>query len=274
MLPVPAGRFTMGGGEEEDERPAHSVWVGAYLIDTDEVTRGDWARCVAGGACPALAGPGVDARVPVTGVSWTEAEGYCRFTNKRLPTEAEWERAARGDDRRLYPWGNEPTCDRANFGNYQGEGRCPGNPGAPVTVGSYPTGASPYGVRDLSGNVWEWVADWYDPTYYRHSPARAPRGPNGGALRVVRGGACCSMFGLPRVTNRVAFPPDYRDEDLGFRCAKANRSGGDIPVPPRGAELDERSSSRRLGRLLDLTPAARLPRDQRTPRQPEKEPRR
>jgi formylglycine-generating enzyme required for sulfatase activity len=199
------------------------VFVSAFDLDRDEVTRADYLRCVAAGACAAPDPPDPPDppdSTPITGVSWRDASSYCRFVKKRLPTEAEWEKAARGSDGRLYPWGNQPECAQANFGNYQGEGRCPTNPGRPVPVGEFP-GASPYGVRDLAGNVWEWVADKYDRGYYAHAPRRDPPGPKNGEKRVVRGGACCSMFGLPRASNRLAFPEDYRDVDLGFRCARS-----------------------------------------------------
>jgi formylglycine-generating enzyme required for sulfatase activity len=218
MVLIPAGTFTMGGGDEDDERPRHRVFVSAFHIDRDEVTRKSYQTCVAAGACAKPDGAGDD-DVPVTGVSWRDAAAYCAFVGKRLPTEAEWEKAARGSDGRIYPWGNEPDCAQANFGNFEGEGRCPQNPGRPVKVGSYP-GVSPWGVRDLAGNVWEWVADRYDARYYHRSPARDPKGPTQGDRRVVRGGACCSMFGLPRAGNRLAFPEDYRDIDIGFRCAR------------------------------------------------------
>jgi formylglycine-generating enzyme required for sulfatase activity len=220
MIPVPAGAFLMGGGDEDDEKPAHRVELSAFSIDQDEVTRVEYHQCVIAGVCaaPDRSGRGHD-RVAVTGVSWRDADSYCRFVKKRLPSEAEWERAARGSDGRIYPWGNQPRCEQANFGNFEGEGRCPDNPGRPTVVGSYP-GASPFGVRDLAGNVWEWVADRYDARYYRRSPAKNPKGPTVGALRVVRGGACCSMFGLPRASNRLAFPEGYRDIDIGFRCAR------------------------------------------------------
>jgi formylglycine-generating enzyme required for sulfatase activity len=218
MVAVPAGPFTMGSGDEDDEQPAHRVYLSAFLLDRDEVTRGDYQKCVTAGVCAAPDGGGA-AELPVTGVSWRDAGAYCRFAGKRLPSEAEWEKAARGSDGRIYPWGNLPQCDQANFGNFEGEGRCPDNPGKPVRAGSYP-GASPYGARDLAGNVWEWVADRYDARYYRRSPARDPKGPESGDRRVVRGGACCSMFGLPRASNRLAFPESYRDLDIGFRCAR------------------------------------------------------
>ncbi len=222
MVAVPAGAFVMGSDDgEADERPPHRVEVAKFALDRDEVTVAAYARCVVAGKCAAPRRAGGAPDEPVTWVSWRDAAAYCRFAGKRLPTEAEWERAARGDDGRRYPWGDAPECGRGNFGNYQGEGRCPANPGRPTRVGSYPTGASPFGARDLAGNVWEWVADAYDPRYYARSPRRNPRGPSArpGARRVVRGGACCSMFGLPRAANRLAFPDDYADDDIGFRCA-------------------------------------------------------
>jgi len=222
MVLVPAGSFIMGDDDgEPDERPAHRVALAAFAIDRDEVTVAQYKGCVAAGRCRAPRGTvGADDE-PVTWVSWSDADAYCRFVGKRLPSEAEWERAARGSDGRRYPWGDDADCARANFGNYRGEGRCPRNPGRPVAVGRFPTGASPFGARDLAGNVWEWVADAYDARYYARSPSRDPRGasPTASSRRVVRGGACCSMFGLPRAANRLAFPPDYADDDLGFRCA-------------------------------------------------------
>ncbi len=217
MVQIPGGSFVMGGGEEADEQPAHRVFVSAFSIDRDEVTEAEYAQCVAKKKCAPHQFVETG-NLPVTNVSFEEAQTFCRSLGKRLPTEAEWERAARGDDGRIFPWGNQPDCMQANFGNFEGEGRCPQNPGRPVAVGSF-AGASPFGVRDLAGNVWEWVADRYQKDYYAISPAKDPSGPARGALRSVRSGACCSMFGLPRAQNRLAFPPEYRDIDLGFRCA-------------------------------------------------------
>jgi formylglycine-generating enzyme required for sulfatase activity len=251
MVKVRGGLFTMGASSElqtaalelcreeigprnrvacvrdvvDSEGPQRKVYVSPFSIDRVEVTVAAWRVCIQAGACSpaplALAdGRFLRPNLPVTSVTWSEADRYCAWRGARLPTEAEWERAARGTDGRTYPWGAEPECSRANFGNYQGEGRCPKNPGRPTRVGSSQGGAAPTGARDMAGNVWEWVADLYDPRYYGHSPPADPHGPSRGERRVVRGGACCSMFGLPRAANRLAFPPDYRDDDIGFRCAR------------------------------------------------------
>lgn len=209
---IPAGPFIQGSNKgAEDERPSRTTTLRAFRIDRTEVTQGAYARCVARRRCAAppgyvapAAGSSEDA-LPMTGVTWHEAAAYCAFAGGRLPSEAEWEKAARGSDGRDYPWGEGADCSRANWGNFQGEGPCAAaNPGKPVTVGSYPSGASPFGVLDLGGNVWEWVADKYDL-----EPDR----------RVVRGGSCCSYFVDPRAPNRNAWAPEHRDGDLGFRCA-------------------------------------------------------
>jgi eukaryotic-like serine/threonine-protein kinase len=235
---IPAGAFMRGAvgdpDAEADEKPARSIQVSAFSIDRTEVTREAFARCVAGGRCariPGLSLVDLSSRLPVTQVSWRDAAAYCAAVGARLPTETEWERAARGGvDHRRFPWGDVPDCARANFGNFEGEGRCPQHPGRPVEVGRFASGASPEGVLDLAGNVWEWTADYYDPRAYRGTGAD-PRGPARGLARgpeelgtlprrSVRGGACCSVLASPRLTNRNAFPEDYRDADLGFRCAR------------------------------------------------------
>ncbi len=224
MVKVAAGPFDMGGAAddpdvEEDERPAHRVALTAFAIDRDEVTAAEYWGCVLAGKCRPIVVMLDEAPAwPAVHVRWTDAADYCRFAGARLPTEAEWEKTARGTDGRRYPWGNELRCTAANFGNFRGEGRCPQNPGKLTDVGRF-DGDSPYGVRDLAGNAWEWVADFYAADYYRHTPAQDPHGPTRAATHVVRGGACCSMFGLPRASNRLALPPDYADDDLGFRCA-------------------------------------------------------
>jgi formylglycine-generating enzyme required for sulfatase activity len=203
---VPAGPFTRGSRNgADDERPVKVRTLRAFRIDRTEVTRGRYARCVAARRCPALA---IDLtnepELPVTNVNWYEARAFCAFARGRLPTEDEWEKAARGSDGREFPWGPSLDCERANWGNFENEGPCAGkNPGKPVAVGSYPQGASPAGALDMAGNVWEWVADRYN-----RDPDR----------RVVRGGSCCSYFVEPRAANRNAWDPAYRDGDLGFRC--------------------------------------------------------
>ncbi len=207
---IPAGPFTAGSTRgDEDERPVRKVTVKLFAIDRTEVTRGDYAACVAAGHCKATTektvADGSQATLPITGVDWNDAQAYCKFAGGRLPSEVEWEKAARGTDGREYPWGNDIDCAHANWGSFEGEGPCAGNnPGHPVAVGQYPTGASPYGLLDMGGNVWEWVADRYDG-----DPGR----------RVVRGGSCCTFFVGPRAANRNAWAPDHRDGDLGFRCA-------------------------------------------------------
>jgi len=205
-VPVAAGPFTRGSTRgADDERPVVVRTLPAFRIDRTEVTRAMYARCVAAHRCSPLAiDLATEPSSPVTQVTWNEARSFCAFARGRLPTEDEWEKAARGSDGREYPWGGDLDCSRANYGNFADEGPCAGkNPGKPVAVGSYPQGQSPYGALDMAGNVWEWVADKYD-----RDPTR----------RVVRGGSCCSYFVGPRAANRNAWDPGYRAEDLGFRC--------------------------------------------------------
>jgi serine/threonine-protein kinase len=205
---VAAGTFSRGSIHgADDERPVVVRYLPAFRIDRTEVTRAMYARCVQARRCAALAATASepdDSNLPVTNVSWNDARAFCTYAGGRLPTEDEWEKAARGDKGGEYPWGNDLDCEHANWGNFENEGPCAGkNPGKPLGVGSYPQGASPYGVLDMAGNVWEWVATKYD-----RDPTR----------RVVRGGSCCSYFVEPRVANRNAWDPMYRDGDLGFRC--------------------------------------------------------
>jgi formylglycine-generating enzyme required for sulfatase activity len=231
---IPAGPFVRGSTRgADDERPARTVTLSSFLIDRTEVTQAMYARCVAAGRCPPRGriGPKLqeDPDLPMTDVSWHEARTFCAFAAGRLPTEAEWEKAARGSDGREYPWGAEADCTRANWGNFGGEGPCAGrseNPGAPVAVGRYPNGASPYGVLDLAGNVWEWVDDRYALAWGEPPPVPPTHGDPGAdqPRRVVRGGSCCSYFVPPRAANRNGWAPDHRDADLGFRCAAGPRA--------------------------------------------------
>lgn len=245
MVAVPAGPFVRGATDgEPDELPVHRVNLPAFSIDRTEVTAEAYAACVAAGACPLPAGgplrPDAAAgKLPAVGVSWSDAAAYCAWAGKRLPTEDEWEKAARGRDGRRYPWGDQLDCRRGNFGNFGGDGRCAaaGAPGEPIAVGSFASGASPYGALDMAGNVWEWVVDRYHVDAYRGVHPTESGVPD---LRVLRGGGCCSIFGLPRAADRLALPKGYRDVDIGFRCALSGSTTGSGAQPatqgtPRGA---------------------------------------
>ncbi len=255
MLPVSGGEFVMGSDSEGelDERPAHRVSVAAFLLDRTEVTNSAYGECVRAGACkePQAVAKSFGASdrdfrnptQPVVGVSWFEAGEYCAFRGKRLPREVEWERAARGDDGRRYAWGNTPP-DPQTLACY---GRKPGSAGgSTMPVGSYPAGKGPFGHLDLTGNVWEWVADVYDPYAYRRKTAAegvpgscdevlltqnelrasGQQGFTGknpipsGCERVLRGGAFNYRGDGLRVTNRVHHPPEWHILVAGFRCAK------------------------------------------------------
>ena len=195
---------------------AHAVFLDGYQIDRFEVTNRAYGRFVSetGHEPPGFAGEeavnGVDQ--PVVGVTWFDAVAYCAWASKRLCSEAEWEKAARGPDGRLYPWGNEaPTDGRLNFNGQQGR---------PAPVGSYPEGNSPYGTADMAGNVWEWVADWYRPDYYQNSPDRNPKGPDTGAFRVYRGGSWRNGAPAVRGNERGRLAPIRNGIDIGFRCCR------------------------------------------------------
>jgi formylglycine-generating enzyme required for sulfatase activity len=219
MVLVPAGDSWMGsedGGSEE--RPRRKVYLDGFYIDRTEVTNAQYRRFMeaTGQRAPAYWG---NSRFnapdqPVVGVDWGDARAYCAWAGKRLPTEAEWEKTARGPDGRRYPWGDEWDPRKANFAE--------GGPGKPTPVGSYRAGASPYGAVDMAGNVWEWVADWYQRDYYTKAPSRNPPGPDQGALKVLRGG---SWYDYPfdlRAAYRSFSTPDFRITYIGFRCARGS----------------------------------------------------
>jgi formylglycine-generating enzyme required for sulfatase activity len=225
---VPSGQFLMGSPEEEleagkAEKPQHSVYLSTYWIDQTEVTNAMYLRCVREGVCrppketssktrPAYFDEPGFGDYPVIYVAWQDAEAYCRWAGRRLPSEAEWEKAARGIDGRVYPWGDyPPNAGMANFNNQVGDTR---------PVASYPAGASPYGALNMAGNVAEWVADWYDPDYYPVSSASNPTGPETGEFRLLRGGSWYSLVRAIRVASRLSNYPDLQSDAVGFRCAR------------------------------------------------------
>ncbi len=233
MVLVPAGPFPMGvppgdrdGGR--DEYPRHQVDLDAFYIDAHEVTNGRYRQFVKATGHRTPQHPKNPSRTlwkgdqvseavaerPVVNVDWHDADAYCKWAGRRLPTEAEWEKAARGTDDRRFPWGNvEPTAKHLNF-NQQWIGEKTLMP-----VGSYEAGKSPYGAYDMAGNVWEWVADWYDDRYYEKSPAKNPMGPETGTDKVLRSSGWAVETPLVRIFTRVKSDPTVRNESTGFRCA-------------------------------------------------------
>lgn len=241
MVLIPAGEFLIGSAENEgdkDEHPQHLVYLDAYYIDKYEVTNTQYYQFwIADGGekskhTPASYGSSyligdwpevakTKPNCPVIGITWYDAQAYAEWASKRLPTEAEWEKAARGTEGRTWPWGDDFYIEID--GKNAHSNRWDGNDGYDNTtapVGSYPTGVSSYGVYDMTGNVWEWVADWYDKDYYSHSPKNNPKGPDKGKLHVVRGGSWRNREYIHRCANRYYCYPDIWGNTLGFRCVK------------------------------------------------------
>jgi formylglycine-generating enzyme required for sulfatase activity len=224
MVYVPAGEFLMGATDADryadaDEMPQHSVYLDGFWIDKTEVTNAQYRKCVEAGACEEPWGWNRDRFLksdlfnapdqPVVCVLWNNAQDYAVWVGGRLPTEAEWEKAARGTECRTYPWGNSaPDCAKSNI---------KGCVGTTVAVGSYPAGASPYGVLDMAGNALEWTADKYGAGYYSTSPSKNPLGPDSGAFRAMRGGSYLQGQEDARCTYRHAGSPKYRPWWYGFR---------------------------------------------------------
>ena len=245
MVYVPAGDFLMGSSEQDlkdaksvcrscrfdEETPQLKVYLDAFWIDQHEVTNAQYAQCVSAGKCREPSeksslrvsdyfGNKDFEMYPVVYVTWEDANKYCAWTGKHLPTEAEWEKAARGTDGRIYPWGNQWDAAKANTA----EASPP--VGDNAKVGQYPAGASPYGALDMAGNVWEWVSDWYDPNYYSQlqqsqpSPPKNPQGPASGTQRIAHGGDAFARLTHLRIAFRGNLDPSTNDHSLGFRCAQ------------------------------------------------------
>ena len=234
MVYVSAGKFLMGSTDRDtsaqsNEKPQHGVYLDAFWIDRTEVTNAMYARCIQHGVCRP---PGEIfsfthdsyfdnaqyADYPVLFVSWDDATRYCAWVGRRLPTEAEWEKATRGTDGQVYPWGDDaPDCSKLNYW-----GTPTGCVGDVVSAGSYSGSASPYGALHMAGNVFEWVADRYASSYYANSLLENPQGPEGGENRVIRGGSWESTpgEGYVRATYRFSITPVNRSRNVGFRCAR------------------------------------------------------
>ncbi len=242
---VPSGSFRMGGVDadaQSDEKPAHNVSMSSFWIDKVEVTNSMYQLCVQANACdaprdfksatrPSYFGNAQFNDYPVIYVNWQDAFNFCKWVGGRLPTEAEWEYAARGSaDYRRFPWGDQsPDNSLANYDFTQRD---------TTRVGSFPTGASPFGALDMAGNVWEWVNDFYSPTYYGNAPSQNPQGPTAGVngpRKVIRGGSWADPYKELRVSNRgYALAPDLTadsksaaymgeaNDKIGFRCAADN----------------------------------------------------
>lgn len=236
----PPGTFTMGALPGADpyaeawERPPHEVTLSGFWMETTEVSNARYALCVAAGVCSLplrtssrtrsdYYGNPAFAEYPMVNVTHAQAAQFCEWAGGRLPTEAEWEYAARFNDGRLYPWGNEQDLGRGQFGRGEGSDT------EPVTA--FPGGASALGVLNLAGNVWEWVADWYDAGYYAASPKENPTGPTTGKERVARGGAFATDPQFVRNTNRFSLNPERGYTNVGFRCVTTDPRSDLILLP-------------------------------------------
>ena len=258
MILIPAGSFPRGMESEEfDEKPVRQIYLDDYLIDKYEVTVAQWGEYQqsTGTEIPEWTVQNSANRQdhPIAFVTWFDAEAFCTWAGKRLPTEAEWERAARCDDGRKYPWGDGLDSFRTNyFQSYDPFERSAGTILTTTPVGffdgrlheAYQTrsGASPFGVQDMVGNLWEWVNDWYYPTYYIDAPDRNPKGPEEGVVKSARGGSYAVDASHIRPSYRARNDPKLKGPDQGFRCAGdapstavENRSWGALkrryPVP-------------------------------------------
>jgi sulfatase modifying factor 1 len=221
---IPAGIFIRGsrpGEGDADEMPQAAIYLSAFYIDQFETTNGQYEQLMKATKFPKPFIPFFEdeitkitaAPLPAVGVSWDAAVAYCKWVNKRLPTEAEWEKAARWEDGRKWPWGNTDETGRANFAGDDDGFRYSAPPG------SLKGGRGPYGPYDMAGNVNEWVADWYEEDYYAKAPQKDPKGPEKARNRVFRGGSWNDLSQNARAAKRFAAVPHRTDAIIGFRCA-------------------------------------------------------
>ena len=267
MVQVPAGLFLMGSDKKVDrnaykaEMPQRTVYLESFEIDKYEVTALHYLKFVLEtGRLPQLdwrydGGNFQDtmAHHPIMHVSWYDADAYCRWAGKRLPTEAEWEKAARGEDGRINPWGNQIAgLSRANFGRSGLSGPVRDRPERLllypplISVDKYENAVSPYGIHQQIGNVAEWVADWYDVDYYKAAPDRNPKGPEHGKHRAFRGASWIASSTTARAAQRNGADPNTKMNWLGFRCARSLQPSVVIAQAPSGPEHEGAGS-----RVLD-----------------------
>lgn len=226
MIMVPAGQFYRGCNQANEdctnrtnEVPLKQIMISTFYIDATEVTQAQYKQCMDATQCTAPDGasgfdPVNKGNYPVGGIEWAQAVAYCTWKGKRLPTEAEWEKASRGTDGRTYPWGNfAPDCTLAHYLD------CPLGTTQPIAVGSK-SGDSPYGLKDMSGNNLEWTNDWYANQYYYTAPDTDPPGPSTGTYKVLRGGGWAFGTLYLRSANRYFAMPTAKSAQYGFRCAK------------------------------------------------------
>lgn len=225
MVQISEGPFVMGSRDNDsdpDEKPEHQVYLKAYFFDKNEVTQyayDRFAKMTKRAKRKIEVFEDDPAKLlkpehPMIAVTWEDAEAYCKWAGKRLPTEAEWEKAARGEGKRRYPWGDEFVVGYANIDGNEDAFRYLAPPG------SFESGRSPYGIYDMTGNVGEWVSDFYDENYYRKSPYRDPKGPEQGDQHVIRGGSWRETKRNVRASKRFQAKPWRHDVTVGFRCAK------------------------------------------------------
>jgi sulfatase modifying factor 1 len=230
LVPIPAGPFVRGSDRGGfDERPEQTIYLDRFLIDRYEVTNAQYAAFVKATGHRKSGPPSRYAKntarmrgvnQPVVYVSWEDAKAYCEWRGRRLPTEAEWEKAMRGTDGRLWPWGNVEIQDGANWA------RVDDGFEVAAPVGRVRSDESPYGVMDGAGNVMEWVEDWYQENAYAESPDRNPQSPEYGTYKVLRGAAYTSAGSDLRISARSKMMSDFRDETIGFRCAQSSSESG------------------------------------------------